>query len=60
MIKMATTMKIETMKLEPSFYCMHLDKCSKGYLCINPMNLLNSVCKHLLMQASLRKSIEGG
>ena len=52
------TMKIEAIKLYPDFYCTKKGVCDKIYTCINPSEVLNPVCPHLVVKSPGRKMYE--
>lgn len=45
------TMKLKARKLSPEFYCTKEGVCDKMYTCINPTELLNPACPHLVVKS---------
>ena len=52
------TIRIQSVKLIPDFYCIMKGVCDRMYICINPTELLNPVCPHLVVKSLSRKMPE--
>ena len=48
------TEKVKAFKLHPDFFCIKTGVCDRIYICINPRELFNPVCPHLLVRSPSR------
>jgi len=52
------TEKVEVLALELSFGCLRKGNCERNFVCINPKDLLNNVCPHLVATDKLKASFK--